>query len=467
MNKRFGNYPGMLVYPNRTIKYNGVFYNRILQDKNEKFFKAPKLQADEAYLNIPRVQNIAHSNFRTDDASVLDVHKHEDKHYGIGNTSAEAWLLNIKYFHLGQTLGDNDSKYSWAVVAIGDKHYPGDIVVILSPAKNDNISSAHLYNTSVIEVKANSLGQRIFNPSFKLQEENGKYILQPIGRYQSMWGELMQHINAEISQEKYQNIILQQIQNNDSKIFLSKFPLDVDFEDFVGRYASKNPFGPIEYLALGYNDDVTFYKLKQNPNLNLFGTGKNNQFFKRRADSIHSQFNSAYLSLRFRSDRKTVVGHVDFAKNGKLMASDNDIGVSFRSFSENISDINETDVMPKFSNRDKNRFKALKKPDDKVFNHDLAFEFLKDNDPDTLKYIMKIFLKRAQMPFRNFDASKKEFFDELPAYSDERIEYEEMIRDACVNFIKDISPESYDAWKDSWDNYNNFMNGVMCGLIRI
>jgi hypothetical protein len=101
MNKRFGNYPGMLVYPNGTIKYNGVFYNKTSLDKNEKFFKAPKLQADEAYLNIPRVQNITHSNFKTDDASVLDVHKHEDKHYGIGNTSAEAWLLNIKYFHLG------------------------------------------------------------------------------------------------------------------------------------------------------------------------------------------------------------------------------------------------------------------------------------------------------------------------------------------------------------------------------
>jgi hypothetical protein len=71
------------------------------------------------------------------------------------------------------------------------------------------------------------------------------------------------------------------------------------------------------------------------------------------------------------------------------------------------------------------------------------------------------------MPFRNFDASKKEFFDKLPAYSDERIEYEEMIRDACVNFIKDISPEDYDNWKDSYDNYINFMNGVMMGIIHI
>jgi hypothetical protein len=71
------------------------------------------------------------------------------------------------------------------------------------------------------------------------------------------------------------------------------------------------------------------------------------------------------------------------------------------------------------------------------------------------------------MPFRDFDASKKEFFDTLPAYSDERIEYEEMIRDACVNFIKDVSPESYDAWKDSWDNYNDFMDGVMMGIIHI
>jgi hypothetical protein len=74
------------------------------------------------------------------------------------------------------------------------------------------------------------------------------------------------------------------------------------------------------------------------------------------------------------------------------MASDNDIGASFKGFYTNIS---ETDIIPNFSNRDKNRFKALKNPDDKVFNHDLAFEFLKDNDPDTLKYIMKTFLKRA------------------------------------------------------------------------
>jgi hypothetical protein len=55
---------------------------------------------------------------------------------------------------------------------------------------------------------------------------------------------------------------MQYLQDNKSKMLLSKFPLDVDFEDFVGSYTSKNPFGPIEYLALGYNDDVTFYKLK-------------------------------------------------------------------------------------------------------------------------------------------------------------------------------------------------------------
>jgi hypothetical protein len=92
MNKTFGEYPGMLVYPNRTIEYNGVFYNKVPYDKTEKFYRAPKLQTDTVYLNIPRVQNVTHSNFKTDDANVLDVHKHEDKRYGIGNTSAEAWL---------------------------------------------------------------------------------------------------------------------------------------------------------------------------------------------------------------------------------------------------------------------------------------------------------------------------------------------------------------------------------------
>lgn len=129
------------------------------------------------------------------------------------------------------------------------------------------------------------------------------------------------------------------------------------------------------------------------------------------------------------------------------------------------------------SPREKNRLRVINpKLDNEItlsdikdkakFDYDLAFRFLKSNDPDTLRVIMKKLLRQAKLPFRDFDRSKEEYFDKLPEMSDERIAFEQALHKACEEYIEDIDPEEYDKQQQNRRNMNNFMMGMMMGLLE-
>ena len=173
--------------------------------------------------------------------------------------------------------------YDYGVVQLGNLGLPGDIAVV----SGDKIS--------VVEVKSNSLGRRMFNPTFEFVD--GILVPKKGTRYanndkSTLWtDEVLSDINIAI-------------QDNGGDPNVSWIPLNCDFSDFVKNYSTRNPFGTIEYVALGYGDTgITFYKVVENPEMDIYGTGKANRLAERRANSIHDEFNSAYLSLRTRDDR--------------------------------------------------------------------------------------------------------------------------------------------------------------------
>ena len=64
------------------------------------------------------------------------------------------------------------------------------------------------------------------------------------------------------------------IEDNDGDPNITGIPLNCDFSDFVQNYSTRNPFGPIEYVALGFGDEgITFYKVVEEPNMEIYGTG--------------------------------------------------------------------------------------------------------------------------------------------------------------------------------------------------
>ena len=317
LSRDFGNLPGMIVHENGSIEYNGKFY--------AKASKRTQLNPEEMkslYKNRGAIK------MQPDIDNDLKIKPNYDTNYGKGNTTAQAKLLNLK----NECLGTFYDHYSWAVFELGSLQYPGDVVVVFSEASNSAVSSATSGSgiTSVIEVKSDSLGNRVFNPSFRIKQDDSGYFIEPSGRYGQIWFDVLDQINNELSQKKYQDAIALAYQNKKSSILLYKFPLDVDFEDFIGRYASKNPFGPIEYIAMGYGDDITLYKLCREPHMQLKGRGQSNRLLKRNAEDIGGIFNTAYLTLRFRDDRSSLAGRVDFGHNGALMINDTDLTISFK-----------------------------------------------------------------------------------------------------------------------------------------
>ena len=144
--------------------------------------------------------------------------------------------------------------YTYGVFQLGSLGLPGDVAVVTT---NATIGETRR-NVSVIEVKSNSLGRRMFNPTFKMQ--NG--VLIPVGRYANMWTD---DVLADINEA---------IEDNDGDPNITGIPLNCDFSDFVQNYSTRNPFGPIEYVALGFGDEgITFYKVVEEPNMEIYGTG--------------------------------------------------------------------------------------------------------------------------------------------------------------------------------------------------
>lgn len=219
--------------------------------------------------------------------------------------------------------------FDYAVVMLGKFHLPGDIVIV----------STHPYICSVVEVKNDSLGSRVFNPTFKaIKTKNGARVIpNPGTRYEDMWpSEVIDDLNEEIKHNpealaKVEALATRGNSGIESPTgpILRNFPLNLDFDDFVSNYSRKNPFGTIEYVALGYGDNMTFYKVVPNPKMDLYGTGAANRRNERRADSIQDEFNAAYLTLRARSDKKIIVGEVNFCYNGAIMTVDRDVKISF------------------------------------------------------------------------------------------------------------------------------------------
>lgn len=199
----------------------------------------------------------------------------------------------------------NELRYDFAVIQLGSLGLPGDIAVVKSDP--DSV-------VSVVEVKNNSLGKRIFNPTFAMK--NG--VLVPVGRYSTMWSDrVMTDINKAIK-------------DNGGNPNITGIPLNCEFDDFVKNYSTKNPFGRIEYVAIGYGDTgITFYKTIENPRMDIYGTGMANRRAERRANSLHDEFNAAYLSLRTRTDKPGVYGQVDFCFNGGIMTADRDVKIRF------------------------------------------------------------------------------------------------------------------------------------------
>lgn len=199
----------------------------------------------------------------------------------------------------------SELQYDFAVIQLGPLGLPGDIAVVKSYP--DPV-------VSVIEVKNNSLGKRIFNPTFTMK--NG--VLVPVGRYSTMWSD---RIMADINRA---------IKDNGGDPNITGIPLNCEFDDFVKNYSTKNPFGRIEYVAIGYGDTgITFYKTIEKPQMDIYGTGMANRRAERRANSLHDEFNAAYLSLRTRADKPGVYGQVDFCFNGGIMTADRDVKIKF------------------------------------------------------------------------------------------------------------------------------------------
>ena len=325
LNNHYGDLPGMIVYSDGRIQYNGQFYRDAKQPKK---------------VNIKSILK------DTDRSNQYGGHMYEsvddDDEYGDGTEPESPKNLQFKLqdFKVNCLGYGGTERNSWMVVEFGDIGYAGDILVMYG-----GTGSTQKQKMSVIEVKSGSIGRRIFNPTFKLNKsKNGKYYLVQTGRYASMfgnsdekgssdedraWSGLMKDINDAISSDDCQEMIEKHLYDKTSGSILNHFQLDVDFDYFVGQYSDKNPLAQIDYLAM----DDTFYQLRQNPTLKLVGKGNNDRLRKRLPDDVRGVFNAAYLDIRFRQGKKPgdirIVGQVNFGRNGKLMIGDPDLYASF------------------------------------------------------------------------------------------------------------------------------------------